>query len=176
MLIKLLFIKHKKPWPGFCVCVFYFCPSEASFHIFSSTKKCLCHYLHSDVEKVHSAAENSLSFFTCSTITFLYFPFHLFSISTLCCRSVPVLLQPGSLSSHSRVASLLPSYFFWHLFVHSLFAFPPVISTVFQPGSVQVAFQERIELWSDSCRATETELPLHILNLGLNLVLQQSVD
>lgn len=88
-------------------------------------------------EKLQSAAENSPSFLTYSTITYLYF--------------LSPLLFPLSLLPHNTWPPSAP-LFFWACFVHFFFTFPALATIMFQPReqSVQVAFKECFELRSDN--------------------------
>lgn len=109
-----------------------------------------CCYLHSDVEEEYSTAENSLSLYTCSTLNLL-----VFSLSTVFPFSPSATLQcPSSFNLARRplIHWSTPFLLFLASFDHFLFTFPPVISTLFQPGeqTVRIAFKECFEVWSDS--------------------------
>lgn len=161
MLIKLLFTKHKKAstW-GFCIWTFYFCTSEASLHRFSNKKRCLCRYLHSEVGKVHSIAENNPSFST-SCISFFCFNPHFHSATPQ---------YPFSFSLGCSPLFLASLVYFWSSYQY----FVPA-----REQSAQVAFKRCFELWSDDLRmlvSLRLSCCYTYLNLGLNRVLIQLID
>lgn len=121
-------------------------------------------------KKQHSTAENSPPFFTCSTITFLNFPFHLyffffpFLIVTLCHPTVPIFPQLGSLSLTNPFALPLPHLSFPFsgnlLFVFSTFflQLPLPISahcSSLENTLFRYLLKECLELWGLMAGLTE---------------------